>query len=228
MNDWDWFPEFESAARRRDDRERVRLAGLYHLAYACEQADPDRMLALCAEGRRLADRLGEPWWGLFYDHLRARALMTFKGDVAAGLEQAVRNTLELRKPLPPGLLLQSPVRDRLAGRRSRDLEGGGASRRGGGPSGGSATGGGGGPDLAGLPGPAGRRGGEGQAALAAGGVAGRSAGDAAGFRVLRRPVRLPRTGRGAARSPARPRPRPDSNRPGPRASPAQGKGIAAP
>jgi hypothetical protein len=113
MNDWDWFLRFEAEARARGDRERVRLARFYDAAYACRETDPDRMLTLAGEARGLAARLGEPWWALFYDNLRAHALMHFKGNVTAGLELAVRNTLEARKPAYAGFPWQFRLHDTL-------------------------------------------------------------------------------------------------------------------
>ena len=98
MTDRDWFLEFEMGARASGDRERLRLVELVHEADAHRETDPDQMLALIDEGRHLARLLAEPWWVLFYDDRRAGALMKYKGDVRAGLEQAVRNALELRKP----------------------------------------------------------------------------------------------------------------------------------
>jgi tetratricopeptide (TPR) repeat protein len=98
MTDRDWFLEFESEARARGDRQRQRLASLVYEADAHRETDPDRMLALIEEGRTLARVLAEPWWALFYDDRRAGALMKYKGDVRTGLEMAVRNALEARKP----------------------------------------------------------------------------------------------------------------------------------
>jgi hypothetical protein len=98
MTDRDWFAQFEADARSRGDRERLRLVSLVYEADAHRETDPDRMLALIDEGRHLARLLSEPWWALFYDDRRAGALMKYKGDVGIGLELAVRNALEARKP----------------------------------------------------------------------------------------------------------------------------------
>jgi hypothetical protein len=98
MTDRDWFLQFEADARARGDRERLRLVALVYEADVHRETDPDRMLALIDEGRHLARLLAEPWWMLFYEDRRAGALMKYKGDVRAGLELAVRNALEARKP----------------------------------------------------------------------------------------------------------------------------------
>jgi hypothetical protein len=113
MSDWDWFLHFEAQARARGDHQRVRLARFYDAAYACRETDPDRLLALAGEARCLAERLREPWWVLFYDNLRAHALLHFKGDAAAGLELAVANTLEARKPAYTGFPWQFRLHDTL-------------------------------------------------------------------------------------------------------------------
>src|SRR5262249_7397390 len=98
----DWFLRFEADARARGDRERLRLWYLGHDADRHRESAPDRMLATLEEGRHLARGLHEPWWELFYDDRRAGALMKYKGDTKAGLELAVRNMLQLRKPLYDG------------------------------------------------------------------------------------------------------------------------------
>jgi hypothetical protein len=71
------------------------------------------MLALLDEGRHLAGRLREPWWMLFYDDRRAGALMKYKGDALAGLELAVRNALEARKPLYDSFPWRFRIHDHL-------------------------------------------------------------------------------------------------------------------
>src|SRR5207247_1284494 len=60
MSGWDWFCEYEWDALRDGDAERLRLAQLHHRAYEHRETDPDRALALLAEGRSLAVRLREP------------------------------------------------------------------------------------------------------------------------------------------------------------------------
>lgn len=99
MTDRDWFREFEQRARGDGDERRLRLVEILYEADQHRETRPDLMLSLIDEGRSLARRLKEPWWALFYDDRRAGALMKYKGDVRAGLELAVRNALELRKPL---------------------------------------------------------------------------------------------------------------------------------
>ena len=99
MTDREWFCQFETQARANGDALRLRLVQIVYEADLHRETDPDRMLGLIEEGRALARRLAEPWWALFYDDRRAGALMKYKGDAVAGLELAVRNALEARKPL---------------------------------------------------------------------------------------------------------------------------------
>jgi hypothetical protein len=98
MTDRDWFCQFEAQARAVGDEQRLRLVQLVYEADLHREINPDRMLGLIEEGRSLARRLAEPWWALFYDDRRAGALMKYKGDAVSGLELAVRNALEARKP----------------------------------------------------------------------------------------------------------------------------------
>ena len=98
----DWFDDFERAARLAGDSERDRLGQLHREAYRHRESDPDRALGLIAEGRRLAERLGEPWWVLYYDQQRVHALLHFKQDYRDVLDLAVRNTLAVRGPAYAG------------------------------------------------------------------------------------------------------------------------------
>lgn len=98
MSVWDWIGEFREETHRSGDRDRTRLLQLYESASNYCRSDPDIMLGLLNEGRALAERLGEAWWVLFYDHWRLQALLHFKGDYREAVDIAVRATLEARKP----------------------------------------------------------------------------------------------------------------------------------
>jgi hypothetical protein len=99
MTIWEWVHEYEANAEARGDADRLRLARLHGEAYGYRQHDPDRMLELLEVGRRLAVRLREPWWELFYSHWKLETLIYYKDDFREVVEMAVRATLELRKPL---------------------------------------------------------------------------------------------------------------------------------
>lgn len=98
MNVWDWIREFEWQARSRGDDRRARLTHYHPEAFQYRHTEPDRMLALLEEGRRLGRSLGEPWWVLFFDHWRVETLIYYKEDYTSLLDLAVQATLELRKP----------------------------------------------------------------------------------------------------------------------------------
>jgi hypothetical protein len=99
MNVWDWVNEFEHEAALRGDTERVRMANLHGEAYRHRHTDPDRMLAILEEGRRMARALNEPWWALFFDHWIVETHIYYKDDYRDVVDRAVRSTLELRKPV---------------------------------------------------------------------------------------------------------------------------------
>jgi hypothetical protein len=99
MSVWAWISDFEAEARARGDAQRLRLVRFHREAYAHRHTDPDRMLALFDEGRRLALVLNEPWWVLFFDHWRVETLIYYKDDYREVIDLAVRATLEMRKPV---------------------------------------------------------------------------------------------------------------------------------
>jgi hypothetical protein len=98
MGMWDWVDQFHADAMRRGDKERVRLAELHSRAYAFRETDPDQALSIYAEGSQVARVLNEPWWVLFYDDWQVDVLLFYKQDYGAGIDLAVRNVLEVRKP----------------------------------------------------------------------------------------------------------------------------------
>lgn len=99
MNVWDWVDEFECRARIDGDQQRLRLVSFHPEAYALRHTNPDQMLALCEEGRRLAVALQEPWWVLFYEHWAIETCIYYKDDYRQILDRVVRATLECRKPV---------------------------------------------------------------------------------------------------------------------------------
>ncbi|HZT80212.1 MAG TPA: hypothetical protein VFA26_08320, partial [Gemmataceae bacterium] len=98
MSLMDWMGESIRDARQKNDRERLWLASAYGVAYQYRETNPDQALNLFAEAKQLADRLGEPWWALFYEHCKAHALLHFKRDYRNVLDVAVQNALAVRKP----------------------------------------------------------------------------------------------------------------------------------
>ncbi len=99
---WEWYRDCKVEYRRRGDRDRLRMLEYHSEGFALQETDPQRTLALFTEGRQLAQRLGEPWWVLFYDVWRVIAMTTYLHDFAPALDLAIQTTLELRKPLYEG------------------------------------------------------------------------------------------------------------------------------
>jgi hypothetical protein len=99
MTIWDWIHDYAQQAGKAGDRQRLRLTRLHAEAYAHRQSDPERMLGILEEGRRLARALDEPWWVLFFEHWSLETLIYYKDDYREVIERGVRATLELRKPL---------------------------------------------------------------------------------------------------------------------------------
>lgn len=110
-----WMDEFVAHARAARDRERLRLDQMHGVAYNYRETDPDHALSLYEEGSRLARKLNEPWWALFYDHWRVTAYLHFKDDYRShALDLAVGNVLEARKPLYDQFPGRFAVHDDLA------------------------------------------------------------------------------------------------------------------
>jgi hypothetical protein len=95
---WDWFHDCCRQFAAAGDEERLRMAALHDEGFNCQETDPNRSIAVFTEGRQLAERLGEPWWVLFYDTWRVIATLGYKKDFRNVLDLAVRCALEVRKP----------------------------------------------------------------------------------------------------------------------------------
>jgi hypothetical protein len=98
MTIWEWIYDFGQQALRAGDAQRVRLTTIHSEAYEHRQTDPDRMLSMLNEGRRLAQALREPWFVAFFDHWINETYIYYKDDYREVIDQAVRLTLEIRKP----------------------------------------------------------------------------------------------------------------------------------
>lgn len=107
MTWWEWVADFQRRASEARDAERMRLASLLHRAYGLRERDPGRFLALCADGRRLAQRLREPWWTLGFRAAVVQELVHFARDFRRAPEEAVAAVLEARKPQYDGCPLRT-------------------------------------------------------------------------------------------------------------------------
>jgi hypothetical protein len=108
----DWFNQLEADLCAGDERQ-ARIVEIRHEMFQLRETNPDRMLALIDEGRTLARHLDHAWLALYFAVRRAEALMLYKGDVEAGLEQAVTNSLEVRKPIYDALPWRASVHNDL-------------------------------------------------------------------------------------------------------------------
>lgn len=95
---WSWFDGFEREATLKGDTARQRLPGLFKEARLKFEAANDETFSLLTQGRDLAEMLNEPCWLLFYEHWRCEVLLFYKVDLAQGMDLAVHNTVEVRKP----------------------------------------------------------------------------------------------------------------------------------
>lgn len=83
----------------RDEPSRRRLLSLYDDAYQIREEDPQGALHRYQEGKELADRLGEAWWGLLFDKLQLDARMHFLRDYRGVLDPAAACVREVRRPV---------------------------------------------------------------------------------------------------------------------------------
>jgi hypothetical protein len=102
MSEWHWFERFDEDAAQRGDTERLRLRQLHRQGYAVRETDPDHTLALFSEGRQLAEHLGEPWWFLLFEQWQVHGRIYYKRDFRNLVDDAVKNVLQLRKPVYAG------------------------------------------------------------------------------------------------------------------------------
>lgn len=95
MDIHEWISDYAARAYKARDRERYQLVALTSEALPQVSKDPDRALALLAEGRTLAEALDEPWFARFYEHWIIQALLFHKRDPNTALplaEAAVQGT----------------------------------------------------------------------------------------------------------------------------------------
>jgi hypothetical protein len=94
----DWFGAEAQKFQAAGDPVGLRMLECNSAGFRTRETDPDASLASFAEGRRLAEQLGEPWWVLFFEKKRIEALIHFKRDYRQVLDLAVKAVLEVSKP----------------------------------------------------------------------------------------------------------------------------------
>src|SRR5688572_17130469 len=107
-------PWLEQCRKEFDgDPARRRLVALYDEAYRAREEDPQAALDRYREGKELADRLGEAWWGLFFDKLQLDARIHLLQDLRGVLEPAAACAREVRRPVYARFPARRAVRDTL-------------------------------------------------------------------------------------------------------------------
>ena len=67
---WDEFNRRVAVWQQAGDAECLKLVDLYHEAMSYRETEPEYQLALLTRCRDEAQRLGEPWWVLFFGYWR--------------------------------------------------------------------------------------------------------------------------------------------------------------
>lgn len=91
---WEWFNGYY-----RYPDERQRLPQCFSEARKYMEKAPQQALSLLDQGRLLADKLAEPFWVLFFEYWQCEMHTFYIEDLNAGMDLAVRMTVEARKPL---------------------------------------------------------------------------------------------------------------------------------
>jgi hypothetical protein len=124
MTWWEWVAEFGRRTAEAGDAERARLVSLLRQASAAREHDPELALALCEQGRHLAERLQEPWWTLCFRGQVLQELVHYLRDFGRACDLAVELTLAVRKSAYNGCPLRTSVyQDLLAVFFGTDPEG---------------------------------------------------------------------------------------------------------
>src|SRR5260221_2806176 len=95
---WGWFESFRWEAQHSGDRDRQEMIRVYYQAWRSGETGPEQALGLMTQGYKLAEMLNERCWMLFFDYWRCEMFMFYLEDLNAGLDAAVRMTVEARKP----------------------------------------------------------------------------------------------------------------------------------
>lgn len=106
-----WFEQWRRDTEAEPNRR--RLLTLFDDAYQMREDDPEAALTRYEEGKDLADRLGEEWWGLLYDKMRLDAKMHYQRDFRNVLEPASACVREARRDVYEKFPLRNGVRDSL-------------------------------------------------------------------------------------------------------------------
>lgn len=95
---WSWVDDYYRSALIDGNPNKIRLATLHYDAWQQFEHDPDGALAMLDEGMVLAEKMNELWWYAYYMYWRTEAFIFYISDLNQGLDNAVRTTVEVRKP----------------------------------------------------------------------------------------------------------------------------------
>ncbi|HEX8465949.1 MAG TPA: hypothetical protein VF627_15150 [Abditibacterium sp.] len=99
MNDpYHWIYEFADRAMEENRPDKLHLIEILAQSESLSNELPDARLALCEQGRALAQSLDEPWWSATFDYWKSEILLYYKHDPEAALAVAAKLLVEMRKP----------------------------------------------------------------------------------------------------------------------------------
>lgn len=109
---WTWAFATAETAVARNDRQRIAMIRLLLAGGEQMEGDFDLGLDALARGRELAERLGEHWWVILFNHWRLQLLLK-KGEYPAARELVMYLVTETRKPRYEGLGLRVCIQEDL-------------------------------------------------------------------------------------------------------------------
>jgi hypothetical protein len=96
---WDWFDEFQRAARIAGDVDRQRLSSLAYQAWRYQDANQfTEAFETFRQGADLARRLNERCWELFFDYWCAQGMLYHTRQIQGALDALMRLTVRAHKP----------------------------------------------------------------------------------------------------------------------------------
>lgn len=95
---WDELNRRVGLWQEAGDAERLALVDLYHKALRYRETEPEYQLALLTRCRDEAQRLGEPWWVLFFESWRLGTVTADLHDFARALPLAMELMVRFNRP----------------------------------------------------------------------------------------------------------------------------------
>ena len=98
VNLWGWFYDLRQTAFAEGNKDVLRSIALHSEGWENRERDPHRTLAMWQEARSLAQKQGQSWLALFHGYWCCEAILGYLDDVKAGLDAAVKLSVESYKP----------------------------------------------------------------------------------------------------------------------------------